>query len=263
MKLEGPFPQFVTDWFNFLTNVTDASGHLNKFQPFSDLRWRLAVGDSVNMTDAQININNRLGVVANNLVPPGTAPSGAYDPTLTLPYSYDLAKMKALITDACQNPLTNFVDVNGHPYAAGTIDNKCDPSNPQTVGLYVGAGDQTDQRILAVMAGNLNRVSSNLGVTFTIIPVPGGQYYTLASKHQIYFYWGGWVADYNYVIDWLPPMLTAGGSYPAWNNMNYTVLNNLWAEAAADDAKGDLPGLISVNGQMQAYANSIYDIHLH
>jgi len=257
MKLEGPFPQFVTDWFNFLTNVTDASGHLYKFQPFSDLRWRLAVGDSVNMTDAQININNRLGAVANNLVPPGTAPAGAYDPTLTLPYSYDLAKMKALITDACQNPVTNFVDVNGHPYAAGTISNKCDPSNPQTVGLYVGAGDQTDQRILAVMAGNLNRVSSALGVTFTIIPVPGGQYYTLASKHQIYFYWGGWVADYNYVIDWLPPMLTAGGSYPAWNNMNYTVLNNLWTQAAADDAKGDLTGLISVNGQMQAYANSI------
>jgi ABC-type transport system substrate-binding protein len=256
MTLYGPYPQFVTDWFNFLTNVTSTSGKIQSFQPFADLRWRLAVGDSVNMTDAQITINNRLGAVANNLIPPGLAPAGAYDPTLPLPYSYNLTEMGALITAACKNPLTSFVDDNGHPYAAGVINNSCNPSNPQTIGLYVGAGDETDQRILTIMAENLNTVSSPLGVTFTIIPVPGGEYYTLASEHQIYFYWGGWVADYNYVIDWLPPMLTAGGSYPAWNNMNYTVLNNLWQQAHAADAKGDVATLVTVNHEMQVYANN-------
>lgn len=256
VHIYGPFPQFVTGWFNFLTNVTDASGALHKFQPFADLRWRLAVADSVNMSDAQITINNRLGQVATNLIPPGTAPNGAYDPSLTLPYSFDLAKMKQLITDACKNPLTNFVDENGHPYPAGTIDNSCNPSHAQTIGMYVAAGDVVEQRILAAIAGNLNRVSTSLGVTFTIIPVPGGEYYTLASEHQIYMYEGGWVADYNHVIDWMGPMLQPAGSYPAWNNMNYTVLGQLFKQAISDDAKGDAAGLLATNKQMQQFANN-------
>jgi len=256
VTIYGPYPQFTTDWFNFLTNVTDSSGAIRKFQPFADLRWRMAVADSVNMTDAQININNRLGQVATNLIPPGTAPNGAYDPSITVPYGLDLAKMTAFITDACKNPLTSFVDNNGHPYAAGTIDNSCNPSNMQTIGMYVGAGDVLDQRILSTMAGNLNRVSGKLGVTFTIIPVPGGQYYTLASKHQIYMYWGGWVADYNHLIDWLGPMEQPAGAYPAWNNMNYTVLNQLFIQATAADSKGDVAGLLAINKQMQEFANN-------
>lgn len=256
LTIYGPFPQFTTDWFNFLTNVTDASGSIRKFQLFADLRWRMAVADSVNMTDAMININNRLGQVANNLIPPGTAPEGSYDSSLTVPYSFDLATMKSLVTDACKNPLTNFVDNNGHPYPAGTIDNTCDPKNPQTIGMYVGAGDVVDQRILSIMAANLNRVSGPLGVTFTIIPVPGGQYYTMASKHQLYFYWGGWVADYNHLIDWLGPMLQPAGAYPAWNNMNYTILSQLYTQAVQQDSKGDTAGLLATNKQMQQIANS-------
>jgi ABC-type transport system substrate-binding protein len=256
LTLYGPFPQFVTDWYNFLTNVTDASGALRKFQPFADLRWRTAVASSVNMTDANININNRFGETPNNLIPPGTAPAGAYDPTLTVPWTYDLTQMKSLITDACNNPLTDFVDVNGHPYPAGTFDNSCNPSNPQTVEFYVGSGDQSDQRILSIMAGNLNKVSGPLGVTFTIVPVPGGQYYTMASRHEIYFYWGGWVADYNNVLDWLGPMLMAAGAYPAWNNFNYTVLNNLYTQATEADAKGDTQALLQLNREMNQYANN-------
>lgn len=255
VTLYGPFPQFTSDWFNFLTNVTDATGTLRKFQPFADIRWRTAVASSINMTDAMININNRLGQVSNGLIPPGTAPAGSYDPNLATGFSFDLAKMTALIKDACANPLTSFVDVNGHPYRAGTFDNSCSPENPQVIEMYVGAGDIVDQRILTTMAANLNRQSGKLGVTFAIIPVPGGQYYTLASKHEIYFYWGGWVADYNHLIDWLGPMLLAAGSYPAWNNMNYTVLNTLYAQALAADAKGDTAGLLAINSQMEQFVN--------
>jgi ABC-type transport system substrate-binding protein len=256
LTLDGPYPTFTTSWFNFITNVTDNAGSVRKFQPFADLRWRLAVADSINLTDANININNRLGQVAINLIPPGTAPEGAYNPDIQPIYSFDLDKMKALITDACRNPLTNFVDFNGHPYASGTIDDSCHPGNPQLVELYVGAGDQTDQRMLSVMAANLNKVSTALGVTFTIVPVPGGQYYTLASKHQIYFYWGGWVADYNHLLDWLGPMLLAAGTYPAWNNMNYTALNNLYYDALDADKKGDVQRLLSDNNQMETIANN-------
>jgi len=257
VTLYGTYPQFVNTWYSFLTNVTDASGAVRKFQPFADVRWRLAVADSVNITDADINIANRLWTPPNQMIPPGTAPAGAYNPNTQPIYTFDLAKMKALITDACANPLTNFVDVNGHPYMAGAIDNSCNPSNPQIIEMYVASAGQTDQRIMATMAANLNKVTTKLGVTFTIVPVPGGQYYTLASKHQLYFYRAGWVADYNHLLDWLGPMFLASGSYPSWHNMNYTVLNQLVADASDADAKGDTARLISDNNQIQAYANQI------
>jgi len=199
--IHGPFPQFATDWFNFITNVTDTSGHVRKFQPFADIRFRLAVADSVNLTDINVNVNNNMGQVANNLIPPGTAPEGAYDPTIKPIYSFNLTKVKELITNAQEHPLTHFVDVNGHPYPRGTIDNSFSPSNPQTIEIYVGQADELDQRILSAAASNLNRMSASLGLTFTIVPVPGGEYYTLASEHEIYLYWGGWVADYNNLID--------------------------------------------------------------
>jgi len=255
LTVYGPFQQLVTDWFQFATNVTDATGNLRKFQPFADVRWRLAVADSVNMTDVNININNRLGQAPNNLIPPGTAPEGAYDPGIKPRYSYDLAKMSQLITDACQNPLASFVDPNGHPYPAGTIDNSCSPSNPQLVEIYVGAGDTFDQKILSIMIGNLNRITTKLGVTFSIVPVPGGQYYTLSSKHLLYMTWAGWIADYNHVIDWLVPMLQPSGTYPAQNYLNYTVLGQLYNQAVEADQKGDVAGLLAINKQMQQFAN--------
>jgi ABC-type oligopeptide transport system substrate-binding subunit len=255
LTVYGPFQQLVTDWFQFATNVTDATGNLRKFQPFADVRWRLAVADSVNMTDVNININNRLGQAPNNLIPPGTAPEGAYNPAIKPRYSYDLAKMTQLITDACENPLTSFVDPNGHPYLAGTIDNSCSPSNPRLVEIYVGAGDTFDQKILSIMIGNLNRITTKLGVTFSIVPVPGGQYYTLSSKHLLYMTWAGWIADYNHVIDWLVPMLQPSGTYPAQNYLNYTVLGQLYNQAVEADQKGDVAGLLAINKQMQQFAN--------
>jgi len=256
LTLYGPLPILETYWFSFITNVTDSVGQIRKFQPFADLRWRLAVADSVNMTDAQININNRLGQVATSLIPPGTAPEGAYDPSVQLVQTFDLAKMTQLIADACQNPLTGFVDVHGHPYPTGTIDNSCSPSNPQSIEMYVAVGEIVPQRILSIMAGNLNKVSTKLGVSFTISPVPSNQYYALASRHQIYMYRSVWIADYNYVIDWLGPGFSASGLYPGWNNLNYTVLNQLYTQATADDAKGDIPGLLATSRQMQQYANN-------
>ena len=255
VKIYGPYPQFVTMWYSYLTNVTDTSGNIRKFQPFADVRWRLAVADSVNLTDASINIGNRLFQVPNNMIPPGTAPEGSYNPNIKPIYSYDIAKMTALITDACANPLTEFVDMNGHPYPAGMIDNKCDPKNPHTIEMQVGTADVTNQRIMSLMAANLNKVTTALGVTFTIVPVPGGQYYTNAAKHQIYFYRAGWVADYNHLLDWLGPMFLASGSYPAWHNMNYTVLNDLFNQAVEADAKGDVQTLLNVNNQMETIAN--------
>jgi hypothetical protein len=104
---------------------------------------------------------------------------------------------------------------------------------------------------------NVNRISvnDNLGLTLTVVPVPGGQQYTLAGKHQVYFYWGGWIADYNHVMDWLAPMFPATGWYPQNGQMNYTTLNQLYGQAVDADHRGDLQTLLSVNEQMQTFAN--------
>jgi ABC-type transport system substrate-binding protein len=257
VTLYGPFPQFATDWFNFLTNVTDATGQLRKFQPFADIRFRLAVASSVNLTDAGINIGNRLDRVADNLIPPGTAPEGSYNPNIKPIYGFDLTKTEELLLDAQKNPITQFVDVNGNPYPPGTIDNSFSADKPHTVEFYVAAADTLNQKILSIMATNLNRISikDKLGLTFTIVPIPGGAYYTLEAKHQIYLNWGGWINDYNHVLDWLGPMLQAGGTYPAWNNMNYTKLNDLYKQALDADKRGDTQALLKINDEMETLAN--------
>ncbi|MGO9644389.1 MAG: ABC transporter substrate-binding protein [Candidatus Bathyarchaeia archaeon] len=253
----GPYSEFTTDWFAFDTNVTSASGQLLKFQPMADIRFRLAIADSINMTDACINIFNRLCKVANNLIPPGTAPEGVYNASITPRSSYNLTEAESLLLDAQKHPLTNFVDSNGEPLPPGSVDNSFGPSNPQTIPMYVGAADTSDQKILETIASNLNGISSNdnLGLTFSVVPVPGGDQYTLASEHQIYMYWGSWIADYNYVIDWLGPMYLASGTYFSQSYWNITQLNNLYNQAISADQQGNVQSLIQTSNQMQALAN--------
>jgi ABC-type transport system substrate-binding protein len=253
----GPYSEFTTDWFAFDTNVTSASGQLLKFQPMADIRFRLAIADSVNMTDVCVNIFNRLCKVANNLIPPGTAPEGAYNPNISPRWHYNLTEAESLLLDAEKHPLTNFVDSNGVPLSPGSVDNSFGPNNPQVIPMYVGAGDTSDQKILQTIAANLNLISTNdnMGLTFTVVPVPGGSEYTLASEHQIYMYWGSWVADYNYVIDWLGPMYLASGTYFSQSYWNITQLNDLYNEAVSADQQGNIKSLIQTSNQMQTLGN--------
>jgi ABC-type transport system substrate-binding protein len=269
VTVHGPFAQYVSDWFNFVTNVTDASGNLKKFQPMVDERIRLAMACAVNLTDININVNNRLGQVANQLVPPGTAPAGSYNPTITPPWSYDKKKAASLLVDAMKNPITSFKDVNGTLLPSGTIDNHFGDTNGDgkaeiiyTIEIYVPSADVLDQKILTTMATNLNGIARDVadggnatGLYFTVVPVPGGQQYTLASEHFIYVYWGGWVADYNHVIDWLGPMYKPGGAYPAWNNMNCSTLGTYVHNAEVADAAGDLTSLLQNNDLANKYAD--------
>ena len=87
--------------------MTDATGKLKKFQPMADWRIRMAICCAVNMTDINIYVNNRLGIVANNLVPPGTAPEGSYIPDVKPPWTFNLTKAEELLLDAWQHPLTS------------------------------------------------------------------------------------------------------------------------------------------------------------
>ena len=268
VTVHGPIPQFTTSWFNFITNTTDLVGNFRSFQPMADRRIRQAIASAVNMTDININVNNRLGQLVNTLIPPGTAPEGSYNATLKVPWSYDLKKAAQLLVDAMKNPVTSFTYYNGTPIPPGRVDNSFGDTDNDgvvekayTIEMYVGAADVLDQKILTTIAANLNNMARNApsgnatGLTFTVVPVPGGQQYTLASKHQIYMYWGGWVADYNHVLDWLGPMYKSTGTYFAWNLINYTRLDGYVHDAEVADAAGNLGDLLRANNLANQFAN--------
>jgi ABC-type transport system substrate-binding protein len=259
VTVHGPFPEPVTIWFNFCTNVTDTTGQLREFQPMADRRFRMAIASAVNMTDAVIYINNRLGIEALNLIPPDTAPEGSYNPDIKSVYSYNLTKAEELLLDAMNNPLTQFTFYNGTSIPDGIIDNSFGPDKPRTIEMYVPAGATNYIRVLTTIAENLNRISVNndMGLTFVVVPVPGGQQYTLASMHQVYMYWGGWHADYNHVLNWLGPMYLSTGTYFSWNLWNVTSLDERFYDALDADAAGDIDTLLTLNDEMNTIANEM------
>jgi len=268
VTIHGPFAQFTTQWFNYITNTTDAIGKLRTFQPMADQRIRRAIASAVNMTQINIDVNNRLGQVVNTLIPPGTAPAGSYDPNLELSWSFDLKKAAELLVDAMQHPLTSFKSYNGTAIPSGLVDNSFgdtdgdgDVDKAYTIEMYVGAADILHQKVLTTIAANLNPMARDkprgnaTGLTFSVVPVPGGQQYTLASRHQIYMYWGGWVADYNHVLDWLGPMYLSSGTYFAWNNINMTTLDGYVNTAFDEDEAGDVAGMLQNNALANKFAN--------
>jgi ABC-type transport system substrate-binding protein len=269
VTVHGPFAQFVTDWISFVTNVTDASGKLRTFQPTADQRIRMAFACAVNLTEVNIDVNNRLGQVPNQLIPPGLAPAGSYNPDITTPWSLDLPRAAELLVDAMMHPMTSFTYYNGTRIPAGVIDNRFGDTNGDgkaeityTIEVYCGAADTFTQKVLTTISTNLNAMAADVsrggnatGLRFAVVPVPGGQQYTLASRHQIYAYWGGWVADYNHVIDWLGPMYLSSQTYFKWNQMNYTRLDNYVENAMAADEAGDLEDLMHWNDLANEFAN--------
>jgi len=261
----GPWMEPVTVWFNYNTNVTDAAGRFKKFQPMADWRFRMAMACAVNMTDMNIYVNNRLGVEALNLIPPGTAPEGSYNPNIKPVYSFNLTKAEELLKDLWNNPMTSATHemyyYNGTRIPPGVVDNSWGPDNPQTIECYVPAGATHYERVLTTITENLNAIiwrnRPMRGLTFQVVPVPGGQQYTLASMHRIYMYWGGWHADYNHVLNWLGPMYLSTGTYFSWNLWNITRLDQLFNEAVEADARGDMKRLLEINNEANKLANEM------
>ena len=271
VTVHGPIPTLNCWWLNFNTNITTPEGTLREWQPFADWRIRMAVACAVNMTYMNIYVNNRLSVLANNIIPPGTWPEGSYNPDIKPIFSFNLTKAEELLIDAHEHPLNSKDYVmhfyNGSVIPPGVVDNSFGPDKPRSVELYVQAGASTFQKVLTTIAENLNTISrdNNLGIRFVVVPVPGGQQYTLASMHRIDAYMGGWIADYNHVIDWLMPMYLSTGTYPSWNLWNLTKLDELYWEAAKADEEGDLEKLVSINNEMNKLANEelIYMVWWH
>jgi len=254
----GPFSQFTTWWLDYNTNVTKPDGTLREWQPFADWRIRMAVASSVNITDMNINVNNRLGVVASNIVPPGTFPTGSYNQSVGPTFSFNLTRAEELLNASRDNPLTSFTFYNGTPITSG-IDNSFGPNFAQAknVEFYVQSGADTFQLVLTQMADALNAIAydNDLGIKFVVVIVPGGQQYTLASSHYIDSYMGGWICDYNHVMNWLGPMYLSTGTYFSWNLWNLTALDDLYWLAVAADEAGDYDEMLRLNSEMNTMAN--------
>jgi hypothetical protein len=241
----------------------------------------MAIASSINVTDLNINVNNKLGIVAPNPVPPNTVPEGSYNPDNIPPWNFNLARAEELLVDAWMDPIKStthqltYYNGTAIPQTSPAIvDNTFSETQPQLIQMYYASGATTFERTLATIAENLNRIAQRtydpttgerstaegaqtLGLRFAVVPVPGGQQYTLASMHQIYAYTGGWVADYNHVLNWLGPTYLSTGTYMSWNLWNLTAMDDLYYDAVAADQAGDIDELLSLNDEMNELANDM------
>jgi len=258
---QGTFPTLITDWFEFGSNITNADGSYRSFQPFADFRLREAVQVSVNMSQLLITIANRLDDPANTLAPPGTNPGGSYSSSIGT-FQYNLTLAEQLLKAAAATPLKSSTGTlhfyNGTVIPAGAVDNSFSTSNPKTITLTYVAGGTVGQNIINTIATNLNRISVNdqLGLTFVTQPLPSGNRYTQMAEHHLDFAPAGWVADYNWVTDWIGPMLLSTGTYYSWSYWNNTALDQAVNNAFAADKAGNTAQLTQYSLQAQNIENA-------
>jgi ABC-type transport system substrate-binding protein len=268
VSLYGPYTSYTTNWVLFSQNVTNPdSGQLYKFQPFSDVRLRLAFSDAVNMTDININENNNLGQVAVNGIPPGLPPTGAHNSSIIPRYSYNLTAVQDLLLNAMEQPLSNFNFFNGtaapqgyfnNTFGCTTLNSAGQCSNPvsQNVQLTYYSGDTVDQAILIQIATAINNVSQtyNMGLTVSVVPIPIGQMVTLALSDNLFMFALQTTADYPWVNDFLA-ILYSSALIDTAVGLNYTILASLYNQAVTATSVGNITGVIQVSNTMNALAN--------
>ena len=272
VSIYGPFSQYATYFIPLDTNVTNPfTGTFYSFQPFADLRFRQAVADAVNLTLIDRQVNNNLGQVANEVIPPGLPPSGAYNPSLKTSYSYSPGAVQNLLLSAMQSPITSFKFENGTAAPSGLFSNTfgcsqldssgvCAHPVPQTFSLTYATGDTVDQAILGQIAQTINNVSSfyNMGLTVTTTPLPCGQMTSEAFSGQVYA-WAescfGWFDDYPWSLDFLGPILSPGGIYTGPGGWNLAQMGTYWNDAQTASAAGDNAGVVTATNQMAALGN--------
>jgi ABC-type transport system substrate-binding protein len=270
VSLYGPFGSFYTYFDAFSMNVTNPiTGTLFSFQPFADLRFRLAFADSVNMSQINEGINNGLGQVAQNVVPPGLPPEGSSNSSIKPVYAYNTTAVQSLLLNAMLHPITRFTFVNGTSAPTGLFNNAFGCSslakngqclNPvrQTVTLTFYTGDTVDQTIFEEIASVVNNISStyNMGLTVTVTPEPFGFMSTQGFSDELYMYMiGGWGDDYPWVTDFLGPMFAPGQTYPLSDGWNVSGFATLYNKATEASAAGNVSALIAASDEMNSLAN--------
>jgi ABC-type transport system substrate-binding protein len=267
----GPEVSLNTLDTHFATNVTDPlTGQPYSFQPFSDLRFRLAFADSINVSDIERNTNNNLGKVANEIYPPGLPPSGVYNSSVATRYSFNLTGVQNLLLDAMLHPILHFTFFNGTTATAGVFNNtfgcpalaangQCSHPVTQSLSLYYQTGDSVGQAIMEQVSTVFNNISStyNMGLTFGVVPLPAGQFQSYTLSGHSYAYGAGWFIDYPWVLDPMVVAFSPRGVDVGATHLNVTALNNLFNQAVAADNAGNATQLISVSNSFMEEANSL------
>jgi len=268
VSLYGPYAFFASYIVEFGMNTTNRqTGTYYQFQPFADLRFRLAFADAVNMSEVNIAVNNKLGVVGNGAIPPGLPPAGSYNASTKTRYSYNLTGVQDNLVAAMLHPVTSFTFKNGTKAPSGTFNNTfgcptlsssgtCADPVAQTIQLYYGTGDSLSQTVMEDIAAAVNNVSStyNMGLTIDVVPLPSGQLTSLYEAGDLQCFTTAWTFDYPWATDFLVGLYTPGGPSNAfgWNFTQMTALSNQMLKA---DSSNNVTGLIAVTNAMNQFAN--------
>jgi hypothetical protein len=223
------------------------------------------------MTAEWNSVDNRIGQVALNVIPPGLPPNGAFNTSIKPAYSFSPEKAALLLLAAIQNPLTSFNLVNGTKAPAGTFDNtfgcatltsgKCANPVTQSVTLVFPTGDTLDEAIFNDMAGTIDNISTtyNMGLTVSGEPLPIGTELvqgTFSIPSHLYMYALGWFDDYPWINDFTLNMLTYPGSYEGSMAFNYPSANALYQSSVQASQANNIQLLLHYSDQLLEFANS-------
>jgi ABC-type transport system substrate-binding protein len=252
-----PAPYFAAYFGEFYTNVTNPiTGNRYSFQPFADLRFRLAFGDSVNFSLINQDENNGFGQVANEVTPPGLPPAGSHNSSIQPAYSYNLTEVQDLLLSAMRNPINHFTFYNGsvapvnvynNSFGCVTLDSKGQCADPvlQTITLEAIAGDQVNTAIEEQIAAVVNNISStyNMGLTVAVVTLPASAMIAGAIAHILFFYTDFHQALYPSTAEYSASLQFLTGL----GNWNISALRNIFNQLSSADAANNLTELIAAN----------------
>jgi ABC-type transport system substrate-binding protein len=272
VSLYGPYAGYAVGFYPFATNVSNPqTGQYYSFQPFADLRLRLAFADAVNLSLINTAVNNKLGVVAPNGIPPGLPPAGAYNASNSPIYSFNPDKAAQLLLQAMEQPITHFTFENGTAASSGVFNNtfgcsslgangQCSKPVPQNIFITYDTGDSSAQSIMTQIATTINNISStyNMGLTVSVQPIPGGLLFTEISSApaNLYFCSETFSDDYPWVLDFSISFFAPTSPLTIPEGWNLTSMVQPWKASVNASATGDVQTIIKENNIMNQIANN-------
>jgi len=270
VTLYGPYTGYHTDMDLFATNVTNPSSKLYyQFQPFADIRFRLAFADAVNMTQINQDVLNNLGRVAINGMPPGFPPPGTFNSSTVPVYSFNPDKAAQLLVQAMEQPISHFNFENGSAAPAGVFNNTfgcsslssstahCSSAVQQTIALNYPSGDTVNEEIDNQIASAINNISStyNMGLTVVVSPIPQGLEVVDGFSGYLYFWSSSADADYPWSVDFTGPLYAEYNLFTGPSGWDLAILGNLYNQAFNDTASNNITGLVRVTNMMNEISN--------
>ncbi|MDA4131086.1 MAG: hypothetical protein OK457_09970, partial [Thaumarchaeota archaeon] len=213
-------------------------------------------------------VDNNLGRVAINGMPPGFPPAGTFNTSITPIYSFNPDKAAQLLLQAMQQPLTNFNFENGTAAPAGVFNNtfgctslntnnQCSKPVPQTIALNFPSGDTVNQQIDEQIASAINNISSayNMGLTVTLAPIPQGLEVVSGFSGYLYFWSSSADADYPWSIDFTGVLYGEYNLFTGPSGWDLAALGNLEMQAFEATASNNISGLVAVTDMMNKISN--------